>query len=83
MFAFVTGKSVYEMATAVIRAALIESKANRVSGSWYSGCGRSVSEIAEVCEREIRDLPCFEYRATVVVELYRLRRTAGGDSGVG
>ena len=38
-----------------------------------SGCGRSVSEIAEVCEREIRDLPCFEYRTTVVMELYRVR----------
>jgi transposase len=38
-----------------------------------SGCGRSVSEIAEVCEREIRDLPCFEYRTTVVIEVYRLR----------
>ena len=37
------------------------------------GCGRSVSEIAEVCEREIRDLPCFEYRTTVVIELCRLR----------
>jgi len=37
------------------------------------GCGRSVSEIAEVCEREIHDLPCFEYRTTVVVELYRVR----------
>ena len=30
-------------------------------------------EIAEVYEREVRDLPCFEYRTTVVVELYRLR----------
>ena len=38
-----------------------------------SGCGRGVSEIAEVCEREIRDLPCFEYRTTVVIELYRVR----------
>src|SRR5216684_1635063 len=38
-----------------------------------SCCGRSVSEIAEVCEREIRDLPCFEYRTTVVIELYRVR----------
>ena len=38
-----------------------------------AGCGRSVSEIAEVCEREIRDLPCFEYRTTVVIELYRVR----------
>jgi len=36
-------------------------------------CGRVVSEIAEVYEREVRDLPCFEYRATVVVELYRVR----------
>jgi transposase len=32
-----------------------------------------VSEIAEVYEREVRDLPCFEYRTTVAVELYRLR----------
>ena len=38
-----------------------------------SGCGRAVSEIAEVYEREVRDLPCFEYRTTVAVELYRLR----------
>jgi len=38
-----------------------------------SGCGRRVDEIAEICEREVRDLPCFEYRTTVVVELYRLR----------
>ena len=38
-----------------------------------SGCGRSVREIAEVGEREIRDLPCFEYRTTVVIELYRVR----------
>lgn len=29
--------------------------------------------IAEVYERAIRDLPCFEYRTTVVIELYRLR----------
>jgi hypothetical protein len=27
--------------------------------------------IAEVSEREVRDLPCFEYRTTVVMELYR------------
>ncbi len=38
-----------------------------------SGCGRPVREIAEVYEREVRDLPCFEYRTTVAVELYRLR----------
>ena len=38
-----------------------------------SGCGRSVREIAEVCEREVRDLSCFEYCTTVVVELYRVR----------
>ena len=29
--------------------------------------------IAEVYEREVRDLPCFEYRTTVVIELYRLK----------
>ncbi len=38
-----------------------------------SGCGRGVSAIAEVYEREVRDLPCFEYRTTVTVELYRVR----------
>lgn len=38
-----------------------------------SGCGRRIAEPAEVTEREVRDLPCFEYRTTVVIELYRLR----------
>jgi transposase len=38
-----------------------------------SGCGRRVQEIAEVYEREVRDLPCFEYRTTVVIELYRVK----------
>jgi transposase len=32
-----------------------------------------VHGIAEVYEREVRDLPCFEYRTTVVIELYRLK----------
>ncbi|MDR5728531.1 MAG: transposase family protein [Terriglobia bacterium] len=40
-----------------------------------SGCGRLVSAIAVSYEREVRDLPWSEYRATVVVELYRV---AGG-----
>src|ERR1700732_3630904 len=38
-----------------------------------SGCGRRIQEVAEVYEREVRDLPWSEYRATVVIELYRLR----------
>jgi transposase len=38
-----------------------------------SGCGRRMSEPADVTEREIRDLPCFEYRTTVVIELFRVR----------
>jgi transposase len=38
-----------------------------------SGCGRRVHHIHEICEREIRDLPVFEFRSTVVIELYRLR----------
>lgn len=38
-----------------------------------SGCGQRGSAIAESYEREVRDLPCFEYLTTVVVELYRLR----------
>ena len=38
-----------------------------------SGCGRRVDEISEVYEREVRDLPCFEYRTTVVIELCRVK----------
>jgi transposase len=38
-----------------------------------SGCGRRVHGIAEIYEREVRDLPCFEYRTSVVIELYRLK----------
>ena len=38
-----------------------------------SSCGRRVREIAEVYEREVRDLPWSEYRTTVVIELYRVR----------
>ena len=36
-------------------------------------CGRRVQVIHEVIERTVRDLPCFEYTTTVIVELYRLR----------
>jgi hypothetical protein len=32
-----------------------------------------VEGIAEVYEREVRDLPCFENRTRVIVELYRVR----------
>ena len=40
-----------------------------------SHCGKHVAArtIHEVCEREVRDLPCFEYTTTVVVETYRVR----------
>ena len=38
-----------------------------------SGCGRRIPEIAEIYEREVRDLPWSEYRTTVVIELYRVR----------
>ena len=40
-----------------------------------SGCGQHVGAglIHEVCEREVRDLPCFEYTTTVVVETYRVK----------
>src|SRR5580658_5373128 len=39
-----------------------------------SGCGQHVpaSKIQEICEREVRDLPCFEY-STTVVETYRVK----------
>ena len=38
-----------------------------------SGGGARIAEAAEVAEREVGDLPCFEYRTTVVIERYRLR----------
>jgi len=38
-----------------------------------SGCGQRISKVAEVYEREVRDLPWSEYRTTVVIELYRVR----------
>jgi transposase len=38
-----------------------------------SGCGRKLSEAYDTYEREVRDLPCFEFRTTVVIELYRVR----------
>src|SRR5437899_2692369 len=40
-----------------------------------SGCGQHVaaSRIQEICQREVRDLPCFEYATTIVVETYRVK----------
>jgi transposase len=37
-----------------------------------SGCGRKLDEAHEVSERQVRDLPCMEFRTTVVVEVYRV-----------
>src|SRR6266849_3354938 len=38
-----------------------------------SGCGRKLADAYDTYEREVRDLPCFEFLTTVVVELYRVR----------
>jgi len=38
-----------------------------------SGCGRKFEAPADTYERGVRDLPCFQYRTTVVIELYRVR----------
>jgi len=38
-----------------------------------SGWGRKLADAYDTYEREVRDLPCFEFRTTVVVELYRVR----------
>src|ERR1700728_2459832 len=46
-----------------------------------SGCGRRISQIAEVYERKVRDLPWSEYRTTVVIELYRVRCPDCGVKG--
>lgn len=37
-----------------------------------SGCGRKLADVYDCYEREVRDLPCFEFRTTVVIELYRV-----------
>ena len=36
-------------------------------------CGRRVHDIHDVYEREVRDLPCFEFQTAVIIELYRIR----------
>jgi len=38
-----------------------------------SGCGRRLHQVHDVRERPIRDLPWSVYRATVIVEVHRLR----------
>jgi transposase len=38
-----------------------------------SDCGRKLTEACDIYQREVRDLPWSEYRATVVIELYRVR----------
>jgi transposase len=37
-----------------------------------SGCGRKLEEAHDASEREVRDLPCMEFRTTVAVEVYRV-----------
>jgi transposase len=37
-----------------------------------SGCGRALETAHDTNEREVRDLPCIEFRTTVVVEVYRV-----------
>ena len=55
-------------------AAVCGCGASAATASWcVRDAGRRCSEIAAVYEREVRDLPCFEYRTTVVIELYRVR----------
>ena len=36
-------------------------------------CGRRVHDIHDVYEREVRDLPSFEFQTAVIIELYRIR----------
>jgi transposase len=43
-----------------------------------SNCGKHVRQIHEVYEREVRDLPVFQYSTTIVVELHRVRCPDGG-----
>ncbi len=38
-----------------------------------SGCGKHCGDLFDTTERAVRDLPWSEYKATVLVELYRVR----------
>lgn len=38
-----------------------------------SGCGKRVKEVAEIREREVRDLPWRKYQTFVIVEYYRVK----------
>ncbi len=38
-----------------------------------SGCGRKFTEVAEVSERAVRDLPWGEFQTTVFIEIYRVK----------
>lgn len=38
-----------------------------------SGCGRKLSKVYDTYEREVHDLPCFKFRTTVAIALYRVR----------
>ena len=37
-----------------------------------SGCGRELEAAHDTNEREVRDLPCMEFRTTIFVEVYRV-----------
>ena len=37
-----------------------------------SGCGRKLEDAHDTSEREVRDLPCMEFRSTVIIEVYRV-----------
>jgi transposase len=37
-----------------------------------SGCGRKLEKAHDASEREVGDLPCMEFRTTVIVEIYRV-----------
>jgi transposase len=38
-----------------------------------SGCGKRVKEVAEIRERDVRDLPWRKYQTFVIVEYYRVK----------
>ena len=55
----------------ILRLWLRRKRGNRVL--WCPSCGRRVHDIHDVYEREVRDLPCFEFQTAVIIELYRIR----------
>ena len=68
----------YELDEASKKLKLWVRKKPNHRGYECSGCGRRVHAVIATWEREVADLDCFEFRTTVVLDVYRLDCVACG-----